>query len=148
MILVDSNVLVRLAAKSDPQYRLVNAAVVKLVRQQYRLAYTLQNVAEAWVVLTRPVTSRGGYGFNYAKARKYRDRLHRTLVLLEDRPEVYDHWMKLVDHYQIVSVNAHEARIVATMQVHGVTRVLTFNVNDFKRYQHLEVLTPQGVLAS
>jgi len=148
VILVDSNVLVRLAAKTDPQYSLVNAAVIKLVREQQRLAYALQNVAEAWVVLTRPVTSRGGFGFTYEKAKKYRERLHCSLIFLDDQPAVYANWMNLIDQYKIVGVNAHEARLVATMQVHGVTKILTFNVNDFKRYHHLDVLTPQGVLDS
>jgi hypothetical protein len=34
------------------------------------------------------------------------------------------------------------------MQVHSVSRILTFNASDFKRYQNLDVLTPHSVLAS
>jgi predicted nucleic acid-binding protein len=148
VILLDSNILIRLVVKSDSSFRDVRAAVSKLLRQGETLGYTTQTVAEAWVVLTRPTSARGGFGLTYSEARTCRNRLERAFVLLEDRPEVYQYWKQYVDQHQIVGVNAHEARLVATMQVHGVTRILTFNVNDFKRYQHLEVLTPQGVLAS
>ncbi len=148
MILLDSNILIRLVVKSDASFRDVRSAVSKLLRQGEQLAYATQTVAEAWVVLTRPTSVRGGFGLTYTEARTCRNRLERAFLLLEDRPEMYQCWKQIVDQHQIIGVNAHEARLVATMQMHGVTRILTFNVNDFKRYQHLDVLTPQGVLAS
>jgi hypothetical protein len=40
------------------------------------------------------------------------------------------------------------ACLVAAMIVHGLSRLLTFNVGDFQRYQMLTVLEPQQVLAS
>ena len=148
MILLDSNILIRLVVKSDGSFRDVRSAVSKLLKQGEKLAYITQTVAEAWVVLTRPATARGGFGLSYSEVRTCRNRLERAFILLEDNAQVYPYWKQYVDQHQIVGVNAHEARLVATMQVHGVTRILTFNVNDFKRYQHLDVLTPQGVLAS
>lgn len=147
MILLDSNILIRLVVKSDPDYTVVRAAISKLLKQGEKLAYINQTVAEAWVVLTRPVTSRGGFGLSYQEAKTCRTRLERAFVHLEDNPQVYQLWRQLIDQYKIIGVNAHEARLVATMQVHGVKRILTFNESDFKRYQHLEVLTPQGVLS-
>ncbi len=147
MILLDSNILIRFVVKSDVNYPIVRAAVSKLLKQGDKLAYISQTVAEAWVVLTRPVTARGGFGLSYDEAKACRNRLERAFVLMEDGPQVFQNWKQLVDQYQIVGVNAHEARLVATMQMHGVKRILTFNESDFKRYQHLEVLTPQGVLS-
>lgn len=148
MILLDSNILIRLVVKSDASFREVREAVSKLLRQGETLGYTTQTVAETWVVLTRPTSARGGFGLTYSEARTCRNRLERAFVFLEDRPEVYQYWKQYVDQHQIVGVNAHEARLVASMQVHGVMKILTFNANDFTRYQHLEVLTPLGVLSS
>ena len=34
---------------------------------------------------------------------------------------------------------------LAAMMVHGVKRILTFNVGDFRRYQAIEVLDPREV---
>jgi hypothetical protein len=57
--LVDTNVLLRLTRKSDPQYQIVNSAVGRLLAQGTDLFYTIQNIAELWNVLTRPITSNG-----------------------------------------------------------------------------------------
>jgi hypothetical protein len=38
--------------------------------------------------------------------------------------------------------NAHDARLVAAMRVHGLTHLLTFNAQDFRRYPGINVVTP------
>ena len=37
---------------------------------------------------------------------------------------------------------AHDARLVATMTVNGITHILTFNADDFTRYAGITVLHP------
>lgn len=44
--LVDTNVLLRLARKPDPQYQIVNSAMGRLLTQGSVLFYTMQNIAE------------------------------------------------------------------------------------------------------
>ena len=36
----------------------------------------------------------------------------------------------------------HDANIVATMQAHGIGKLLTHNTVDFARYQHLITVIP------
>jgi predicted nucleic acid-binding protein len=43
--------------------------------------------------------------------------------------------------------NAHDARLVAAMQRHGLTRLLTFNKPDFMRFPGINVYSPAEVLA-
>jgi predicted nucleic acid-binding protein len=43
--------------------------------------------------------------------------------------------------------NAHDARLVAAMQRHGVTEMLSFNKPDFTRFTAIRVFTPTEVLA-
>jgi predicted nucleic acid-binding protein len=38
-----------------------------------------------------------------------------------------------------------DARLVAAMNVHAITSILTFDVDDFKRYPGIRVLHPQDV---
>jgi hypothetical protein len=38
--------------------------------------------------------------------------------------------------------NAHDARLVAAMIVHGVTHLLTFNGADFARYSGIRITDP------
>jgi hypothetical protein len=39
--------------------------------------------------------------------------------------------------------NAHDARLVAAMIVHGVSSILTFNAKDFTRYAEIVVVDPR-----
>ena len=38
---------------------------------------------------------------------------------------------------------AHDARIVALMQAHGIAHIVTLNVDDFKQYQGITPFSPQ-----
>jgi predicted nucleic acid-binding protein len=67
--LVDTNILLRIARRSDPQHRLVDAALAKLVLEGTTLHYTHQNIAELWNVMTRPV-ARNGFGLTAAEAER------------------------------------------------------------------------------
>jgi predicted nucleic acid-binding protein len=50
--------------------------------------------------------------------------------------------------YQVVGKNAHDARLVAAMIVHGIERILTFNNTHFQRYQEIDVISPDQVVSS
>jgi len=45
-------------------------------------------------------------------------------------------------------VQVHDARLVALMQVHGISHVFTLNPSDFARYSGITALTPANVIAS
>jgi predicted nucleic acid-binding protein len=45
----------------------------------------------------------------------------------------------------VAGKQAHDAHLVAAMLVHGVTHLLTFNTNDFKRFSEVMVVNPQNI---
>jgi predicted nucleic acid-binding protein len=45
-----------------------------------------------------------------------------------------------VADYRVSGKNAHDARLVAAMVVHGIDSILTFNAQDFVRYREIRVL--------
>ena len=55
--------------------------------------------------------------------------------LLPDSPDVYPVWRRLVVKYKVLGVQVHDARLAASMIVHKVKHILTFNVTDFERYK-------------
>lgn len=73
--------------------------------------------------------------------------LMRLFHLVRDERAVLDHWLKLVVEFQVVGKNAHDARLVAAMQRHGIEHVLTLNPSDFSRYK-ITVRTPLAILNS
>ena len=68
------------------------------------------------------------------------------MALLDDIPAILPMWESLVTTHAVLGKNAHDARLVAAMLVHGVTHLLTFNDQDFRRFTAVTVLTPAAVL--
>lgn len=65
------------------------------------------------------------------------------MVRLNDEKDgVYLEWKRLVALYNVSGKNVHDARLVAAMKVHGLTHVLTFNTDDFKRFEDISAITP------
>jgi hypothetical protein len=65
---------------------------------------------------------------------------------LRDERRVFDLWLDLVERYNVEGKSAHDARLVAAMQHHSVSNLLTINKADFSRYP-LTVLTPMEVVS-
>lgn len=53
--LVDTNILLRISRRADPQHKLVDGALAMLATERTILHYTHQNIAELWNAMTRPV---------------------------------------------------------------------------------------------
>jgi predicted nucleic acid-binding protein len=62
--------------------------------------------------------------------------------LLPGTPAIFPVWESLVIQYQVSGKPAHDARLVAAMQVHGLTTILTFDKTGFSRYAGIEVVDP------
>ena len=43
-------------------------------------------------------------------------------------------------------LQVHDARLAAAMKVYGVVSILTFNVDDFRRFPGIDVLHPETVV--
>jgi predicted nucleic acid-binding protein len=65
--------------------------------------------------------------------------LKRLFLLLPEVP-LQDAWERLVTGNRVSGKNAHDARLVAAMVVHGIESILTFNTQDFIRYKEIRVL--------
>ena len=68
--------------------------------------------------------------------------IERTMALLPDNDQVYWFWRQLVVANNVRGVQVHDARLIALMEVYGVTRILTLNQPDFARYSKVQVIHP------
>ena len=48
--------------------------------------------------------------------------------------------------YSVSGAQVHDARLVASMLVYGVKRILTFNDKDFSRYKLIEAVHPRTTI--
>src|SRR3712207_6405724 len=94
--LVDTNILLRLQQRHDPQYAAVRRAVRDLRAGGSELCYTPQNVTEFWNVGTRPTAARGGLGLTIAETDRRVKLIERIFTLLPDTPAIYPEWRSLV----------------------------------------------------
>lgn len=144
--LVDTNILLRIARRSDPQHKLVDTALARLAEQGTTLYYTHQNIAELWNAMTRPV-ERNGFGLSITEAEREVRVIEGGMVLLRDNEAVYREWRRIVVRYSVSGVQVHDARLAAAMYVHSVSHILTLNVADFSRFDGLTALHPDSVKA-
>ena len=138
--LIDTNVLLGFSFPADPRHRIVRTTVRELLAGGHQLRTTSQNFAEFWNVSTRP-TDRNGFGRTPFEINPILQHLEGLFPLLPDSPDMYSNWRRLVVKYRVSGVQVHDARLVASMLVHDVTHILTFNTQDFTRY------APEGIAA-
>jgi predicted nucleic acid-binding protein len=145
--LVDTNVFLRLVPKNDPLRNTALHALEKLRRSNEDLLYTTQLLAEFLTVCTRPATARGGYGLSFQEAERKIRVIERFCRLIPDSLATHVEWRRLIAAYSVKGVEVHDARLVASMVVHRVTQILTFDVDDFKRYQEIKAVSPADICA-
>jgi predicted nucleic acid-binding protein len=75
------------------------------------------------------------------------ERIKGMFLFLPETPAIYRAWEALVIQHQVMGKPAHDARLVAAMQAHGLTAILTFDRTGFSRYSGIEVVHPAQVKA-
>jgi predicted nucleic acid-binding protein len=145
MIAVDTNVLIGSIQTFDPPLRLTARRAVKsLYRQGEQLLCFPQNLVEFWNASTRPANA-NGLGLSPEQAARYVDRFQTLLRLFPETAEIFPAWRKLVLQHRVSGIRVHDARIVAAMTVHQVSKILTFDLDDFKRYENITVVHPSSI---
>ncbi len=131
--LLDTNILLRSADDHSVYFELALGAVRTLLAQGEALFIVPQNIYEFWAVATRP-TSANGLGWNSERCRREVTAVTQSFTLLHDAPSVFTNWLELVTTHDVKGKQVHDARLVAAMQTHDLTNLLTLNVKDFERY--------------
>ena len=145
-VLADTNVLARLLNPADPTQPIVLAALAQLDQAGHEVCLVHQVLYELWVVCTRPEPE-NGMGFPPAEAHAAIQRATEFFRPLRDERGVFDRWSSLVVETSVCGKAAHDARLAAAMQRHGVSHLLTFNVRHFSRFAELTVWAPGEVAA-
>jgi hypothetical protein len=114
-----------------------------LPRQAVQPCLAAQNLVEFWAMATRPVDANGP-GMSCAWAAAQIARMKRFFVILAENADVQPEWERLVIQHSVSGKKVHDARLVATMNVHHVSRILTFNAGDFSLYPGLTAIDPSS----
>ena len=142
--LLDTNIILRFRDSSDEQHRIAIDAVSYLLTQEHDCLLPPQVLIGFWAVATRP-SENNGLGWTVEQTRTVVDELVDRFPLLEDSPQIFPHWLDLVTTNKVKGKRTHDARIVATMFIHKITHLLTFNPNDFTSISKVTVVRPQDL---
>ncbi len=113
--LVDTNILLRIARRSDPQHPLIDAALAKLVLQSTTLHYTHQNIAELWNAMTRPV-ARNGFGLTATEAEREVRVIEAGMSLLPDSEAIYWEWRRIVALHAVSGIQVPTSAATAGLR--------------------------------
>ena len=142
--MLDSNILLRMAQDTHPMHAPATQATTTLIRQGETVHIIPQNFYEFWSVATRDVQY-NGLGLSVPDANAEITRLRTLFSFLPDSPAIYPEWHRLITTHAVKGRDSHDTRIIAAMNVHRVSHLLTFNKDDFTRYPGITVLLPSEV---
>lgn len=141
-ILLDTNLLLRAVQPEHGDHEVANRAVRRLRNSGHELCLVPQVVYEFWVVATRP-SEVNGLGLSIERASREVGQALSIFTIRRDERAIFERWTQLVAQHSVSGKAAHDCRLVAAMQRHGISHLLTFNVGDFARYEGLIAIHPR-----
>jgi len=145
-VLVDTNVILRATQPDHQSYQVSLDAISQLGRAEFEMCLVPQSIYEYWVVATRPA-SVNGLGMTVADVDRQIQELLSEFTLLRNESGIYARWYDLVVAHSVQGKPAHDTRLVAAMERHGLKHLLTFNKSDFTRFPAISALSPHEVVS-
>lgn len=145
-LLVDTNVLLRLADGQCREHSGAEIAVEYFLARNITLFIGTQVLVEFWAVATRP-DSVNGLGWSTATAAEKIRALRGQFPILAETPDVLDRWFDLVNRCKVTGRHCHDARLAALVLAHGLQRLLTYDTADFPRSWGVEAVHPNQIAA-
>ena len=134
-VFLDTNVLVYAMVAEAPFHQMARTAIEDLYDSGVELWVSRQVLREYLATLTRPQTFARPQPASVlaADVRHFQARLR----VGDEGRAVTERLLALVEQFAVGGKQVHDANIVATMEVHGIRRLLTANPGDFTRFAHL-----------
>jgi predicted nucleic acid-binding protein len=132
-LLVDTNVLLRLANPQSGQPNCYEDALVSLLRHNHELFLVPQVIYEFWSVATRQVDS-NGLGMASTEAMSALDRFGAIFELLfGEESQIHTEWRRLIHTHSVTGRHVHDTRLVAAMNVHRLDGLVSADAG-FAKY--------------
>lgn len=144
MILVDTNVLARSIERGNVQQQ---AAVESLrflrMERQEQIVVVPQVLIELYAVSTRAENS---LHLTPEEALREIASIKANVSVLPETPELFPRWEHLVAKYRPTNRRVFDVRLVASMLVHNIPQILSFNDQHFRAFTEIRVLNPFDLL--
>ena len=140
--LLDTNILVYAADETSPFHQSAVALREKGLRNEISLCICPQVLNEFFAIATNPrrVSSPRTQKEAILEMEKY---FHsKNILKIYPGPEIIDRIIDLLKRHEITKQEIFDLQLVATMLSNNVTRLYTYNQEDFYKFKEIEVLSP------
>ncbi|GAB4418750.1 MAG: type II toxin-antitoxin system VapC family toxin [Anaerolineae bacterium] len=138
-LFVDTNVLIFATNSASPWHLPASNVLQEARRLGVELVISPQIIREYLVAATRPGSSTVlPLAAVLTNVRIFQTDFH----LVEDNALVSAKLIDLVSRVTVGGKQIHDANVVAPMQIHNISHLLTHNVADFTRFAHLITVLP------
>ena len=134
-VFVDTNVLVYVSRMPALLHRRALNALARLEAEGARPWVSRQVLREYLAVTTRPQAF--GPALPMAEALADVHRFRTLFGVTADQPEDFDRLLRLLADHPGSGKQVHDANLVSAMLGQGITRLLSFNHSDFRRFGDL-----------
>lgn len=140
---VDTNVLLRATLAEMPLHHQAEAVVRNMRDAQTELWISRQVIREYLVQVTHPRTFASPLSIE--ELDRQVTAIHSLFRVADETYEVTAQLMALLRTYATRGKQIHDANIVATMLAFGIDTLLTFNLDDFRRFEdRILIVVPPG----
>jgi predicted nucleic acid-binding protein len=139
-IFIDTNILIYANVVTAPFHTQAQVALQNVWQSGADLWISRQVIREYAVTLTRPQVF--SQPVNIATVITQIQYFQTVFRLADDTAPVTDRLLTLLSTLAVGGKQIHDANIVATMLVYGITHLMTHNVADFNRYAGLITVMP------
>jgi len=139
-VFVDTNVLFHLRVKQSPFHQVADEMLTQLIASGNKIWLYRQVLRKYLSVISRP--GKFPVGIPIASLTKDIQEFESQFEMVEDSSQVTATLLTLLNTIPTLGKQVHDANIVATMLASGITKLLTQNVADFQRYNHLITVIP------
>ena len=138
---VDTNVLIYASQKQSRFHAQAVTHLEETRQAGQKLWISRQVLREYLSVVTRPQSGQAPLSMSLAIADV--QSFERAFNVAEDGPDIFRKLTELLAQVPTGGKQVHDANLVATMLTYGITRLLTFNVADLRRFSPwVEIITP------
>ena len=130
-VLLDTNVLMRVTDQNDERHDQALAAIDAIDQLGHEPVLVPQTLYEFWTAATR---RQNGLNMSATDAGAYVDDYCDIFTVIDDTPDVFRQWLRLVREHSVRGTNAYDGRLAGAMFAHGIRHLLTFNARDFRKY--------------
>ena len=144
--LLDTNVLVYAVDQMSPYHKAASSLANKGFNGDIQACVSPQILSEFFATVTNPkvVSATTEQKEVVSEMRKYF--VSSRILKIYPTSATLKIMLDLLDKYAVSRQDVYDLQLVATMLSNNITTICTYDVNGFRKYQGIEVLTPDAIL--